>query len=184
MHAAFCYFWLTFPLTLAFVFRVMLFSFARLCLRPAVRKPALLSGDDCSEVAKSSSCNVANFFLSLLAEYASRYLDVLCSLGTDAVGLGADAVVLGADAIGFLICCIGCSELLLARLAAFFGWSYSCCWSVLELTPSVGLVAVVSWSSSCCWSVLELSFSSVLAILSRLAFDLLLASLEAVVFWS
>ena len=59
--------------------QLKLFTFARLCLLPALRKPAPLSGDDYSEVAKSSSCDVVDFFLCLRAEYASCYLDVLCT---------------------------------------------------------------------------------------------------------
>jgi hypothetical protein len=56
------------------------FTFARLCLIPALQKPAPSTSDDYNVVA-TPSCDVAEFFMSLLAEFASRYLDVLSASG-------------------------------------------------------------------------------------------------------
>ena len=56
------------------------FTFARICLIPAVNKPKLPS---CDELFNASDlrCDVTEFLLSVLAEFGSQFLDTLSSSG-------------------------------------------------------------------------------------------------------
>ena len=53
------------------------FTFARLTLMPALQKPPSYVREDYNNLATAESCNVEEFFLSVLAEFSSHYLEVL-----------------------------------------------------------------------------------------------------------
>lgn len=57
------------------------FTFARLTLIPALEKPPSSSLEDYNNLTAAESCDVAEFLLSVLAEFSSHYLNVLSASG-------------------------------------------------------------------------------------------------------
>lgn len=61
------------------------FSFARIAVIPALRIPFCTSDDDYTNSVAGASCDPSEFLLSVLAEFSSRYLDVLSSCGDNPI---------------------------------------------------------------------------------------------------